>query len=204
MATPVRAVFWDLGGVILRTEDQTPRRLWERRLGLPEGALAEIVFDGEAARRAVLGRATADDVWQEVGARLALSPPEAARLRADFFSADQIDEALMTFIRHLARRVQVGMISNAWPEVGPLVRETWRIADAFEPLILSAEVGLAKPDPRIFQLALSRAGVDAGQAVFVDDFEENLAAARGVGMLAVPFRDSVQAREAVAALLERG
>jgi putative hydrolase of the HAD superfamily len=197
----VRVVFWDLGGVILRTQDQRRRRAWETRLGLAEGALAKRVFDGPASLEAMLGHASADDVWASVGTALGLSPVDRDRLRDDFFATDQIDEDLMRFVRGLRRRVRVGLISNAWLEVRRLLDSPWHIADAFDPLILSAEVGLVKPDAQIFHLALERAGVEASQAAFVDDFPENVDAAIGLGMQGVLFQTAHQARQEVESLL---
>ncbi len=197
----VRVVFWDLGGVILRTQDSSLRRGWEMRLGLGEGDLAMLVFDGPASREAMLGRASADDVWASVGTTLGLSPVDRPRLRADFFSTDRIDEDLMAFIRQLRPGVRVGLISNAWPEVRRLLESEWRIADAFDPLILSAEVGLVKPDERIFRLALERAEVQPSEAAFIDDFSENVDAALALGMRAVLFRSLSQTQGEIERLL---
>jgi HAD superfamily hydrolase (TIGR01509 family) len=202
MKSAIRAVFWDLGGVILRTEDHGPRRAWEARLGLAPGDLARLVFNGSASQETMLGRATSDSVWESVGASLGLTVSDRDQLRADFFSADRIDDELVAFIRGLRPRVRVGLISNAWPEVRRLLESTWRIADAFDPLVLSPEVGLVKPDPAIFREALVRAAVLPAQAAFVDDFPENVDAASALGMRGVLFRTSSQAREDVAQLLE--
>jgi HAD superfamily hydrolase (TIGR01509 family) len=68
-------------------------------------------------------------------------------------------------------------------------------------VIISAEVGLAKPDPRIYQLALERLGVDPPEAVFVDDFLRNVEAARAAGLHAVHFKGPEQARAELEQLL---
>jgi epoxide hydrolase-like predicted phosphatase len=193
----VTIVFWDLGGVILRTENPERRRAWEARLGLAEGDLAKIVFTGPASVEAMLGHASADDVWASVGSRLGLTVDERDILRADFFATDRIDEELVRFIRRIRPRARVGLISNAWPEIRGLLETQWDLADAFEPLVLSAEVGLAKPDPRIFRLALERAQVEPSQAAFVDDFPENVEAAAALGMRPVLFQTPKQAQDEV-------
>jgi putative hydrolase of the HAD superfamily len=198
---PVTTVFWDLGGVLLRTQDQGPRRAWELRLGLEAGALAKIVFDGPTSVAAMQGRASADKVWASVGKQLGLTPVDRQRLRSDFFAADEIDEDLMGFIRGLRPRARVGMISNAWTEVRHLLETTWGIAEVFDPLVLSAEVGLIKPGAGIFHFALERAQVHPSQVAFVDDFPENVEAALALGMRAVLFRTSRQAKAEVERLL---
>ncbi len=197
----VRAVLWDLGGVILRTMDWGPRSRWEERLGLAHMQLTRLVFESDASRRATLGQATDDDVWDSVAAALQLDPTTRDQLRREYFAHDKIDAALMEFIRGLRRHVRVGMITNAWPGVRRYLETEFQIADAFDPLIVSAEVGIAKPDPRIYQLALERIGVDASAAVFVDDSEANVIGARWAGMQAVQFSSTPQVIAAVRGLL---
>ena len=198
---PIRAVLWDLGGVILRTMDWSLRSRWEEQLGLPHMQLTRLVFESDASRRATLGQASDDDVWDSVAEALQLDPSTRDLLRREYFAHDRIDAALMEFIRGLRRRVHVGMITNAWPGIRRYLETDFKIADAFDPLIVSAEIGVAKPDPRIYQIALERLGVDASEAVFVDDFESNVAGARWVGMQAVQFSSTPQAMAAVRALL---
>lgn len=197
----IRAVVWDLGGVILRTMDWSLRSQWEDRLGLPRMQLTRLVFESDVSRRATIGQATDNNVWQSVADALNLDPSARDQLRRDYFARDQIDSTLMEFIRKLRSRVRVGMITNAWPDVRRYLENEFKIADAFDPLIVSAEVGLAKPDPRIYQLALERLGVQPAEAVFVDDFEDNVAGARWVGMQAVHFTSTLQAIAALRAIL---
>lgn len=197
----IRAVVWDLGGVILRTMDWSLRSQWEDRLGLPRMQLTRLVFESDVSRRATIGQATDNNVWQSVADALNLDPSARDQLRRDYFARDQIDSTLMEFIRKLRSRVRVGMITNAWPDVRRYLENEFKIADAFDPLIVSAEVGLAKPDPRIYQLALERLGVQPAEAVFVDDFEDNVAGARWAGMQAVHFTSTLQAIAALRAIL---
>jgi putative hydrolase of the HAD superfamily len=197
----IQAVFWDLGGVISRTEDRSSRAAWEARLGLPPGELDQIVFAGEMGRKAAVGQAGAADVWAWVAERLGLDPEQRENLRKDFWRGEVLDLELVGYIRGLRANYRTGLISNAWREIRQDIENEWRIADAFNDLIISAEVGLAKPDPRIYQLALKGLGVEASQAIFVDDFIENLEAASALGMHTVHFRNRTQAQQQVESLL---
>jgi putative hydrolase of the HAD superfamily len=197
----IRAVLWDMGGVILRTEDSSGRRRWEQRLGLAPGELAKIVFDGEGSRKAVVGRGTEDDIWTWVLGRLGLPESERHALAADFFSGDRMDQRLVGFIRSLRPRVKTGMITNAWPNVRNYLENEWHVADAFDRIVISAEVGLIKPDPRIYRMALEGLGVLPGEAVFVDDMPENITGAEAVGMHGIRFLTPDQAISEVRDLL---
>jgi epoxide hydrolase-like predicted phosphatase len=67
----------------------------------------------------------------------------------------------------------------------------------FDETVFSAEVGMAKPDARIYQLILNRLGVEPQEAVFVDDFIENVEGARHLGLHAIHFKNSPQALAAL-------
>jgi putative hydrolase of the HAD superfamily len=73
----------------------------------------------------------------------------------------------------------------------------WRalapVDDIFELVIDSAFVGVRKPDPEIYELALSGLGVAGDECLFIDDLERNCVAARAFGMRTVTYRDPDQA-----------
>jgi epoxide hydrolase-like predicted phosphatase len=188
----IKAILWDMGGVIVRTHDWSGRARWEEQIGLQPHELERIVFRGEMGKRATLGQAHSDDVWTWVLNRLGLSESDRHSLERDFFKGDKVDEELVTFIRSLRPTYLTGMISNAWLEARHWIENKWRIADAFDRIVISAEVGLAKPDPRIFHLTLDDFGVSPREAVFIDDFDENIKAARETGMYAILFHDPEQ------------
>lgn len=185
--TEIRAVYWDLGGVLLRTMDRARRRRWEDRLGLAEGELDLAVFGCAASRKATLGQGTSDAIWQEVQGRFHLSQPEIQTLSQDFFADDRLDLALLDVLRQLRPFYRIGMISNAWPDARRMLEEKLRISSYFDAVITSAEVGYAKPHPHIYRHALHVLDMAPEQATFVDDFTENIEAARALGMRAIHF-----------------
>jgi len=105
-------------------------------------------------------------------------PGMVARMFAMFDHAPD-----MNGLVYRARRcgVRTGLISNSWGNEYP--RDGWN--DMFECVVISHEVGLRKPDPAIFELAISTLGVSAGECVFVDDLHTNVAAAVEFGMIGV-------------------
>ncbi len=197
----IRAVIWDMGGVILRTEDHTFRTDLATRLGLDREGLERIVFDGEVSERATLGQIGVDELWQDICARLQLPPERLAELQQGFWGGDRLDTELVDYIRSLRPKYRSGLLSNAWLDMRQVLQERMHILDAFDEVIISAEVGLMKPDPRIFQLAVERLGAAPAEAVFIDDFPPNVRAAREFGLNAIRFRDPAQARAELEQLL---
>jgi epoxide hydrolase-like predicted phosphatase len=196
----ISAIYFDMGGVLLRSESEVARRKWEHKLGLPEGKLAEIVFENPAAALATVGQASTDEVWAEVGRQLALAPASLAELRADFFAGDAFDVDLLAFIRALRPRYKTGLISNAWPDT----RATTQLClntTIFDLLLFSGEERIRKPGPEIYQRALARLAVQPAEAVFVDDVLENVEGARAVGMAGIQFFNAAQVRAEIEALI---
>lgn len=197
----IRAVIFDLGGVLVRTTDPAPRARLAERLGLSPAELSRIIFDEESAYQATLGAITTQEHWEAVRRKLGLSPEEFPAVPAEFWGGDTLDQDLVDYLRALRPRYKTALLSNAWDDLRQVLEEHWKITDAFDEVFISAEVGLLKPDPRIYRLALERLGVAPQEAVFVDDFPENVAGARAVGMHAIQFRDPGQARAEVEAVL---
>jgi HAD superfamily hydrolase (TIGR01509 family) len=192
-----------MGGVILRTHNWRPRRKWEHRLGLRPGALEQLVFEGEVSRQAMLGRATVEEIWGSVAARLGLSQEDRKQLTSDFFAGDGFDTPLLDFIHGLRPAAKTALISNAWPSARAFL-EASLPPGVFDLMVISAEVGVAKPDPAIYCLALERLGVPAEAAVFVDDMPRNLEAAAAVGMRPVLFNGTIRTIEAVRGMIAVG
>lgn len=198
----VRAVFFDVGGVLLRAEDQSGRRKWEQRLGLPDDELARIVWRCDVSLRAMVGQATEADVWQNVATTFKLNGEQLRELIADFFSAERADAILIQFARDLRHRYMTGVISNAWATSRQIITDKFGLSDAFDIIVLSGEEGVAKPDARIYNIALERLGLPPTEAIFVDDLGENIAAARALGMRGVQFENTPQAIAAVRSQLD--
>ena len=188
-----KAVIWDLGGVIVRTLDHSGRARWEEKLGLPSRKLEELVFNGEIGRKASVGQASVDDVWNWVIEQLDLPQDSRTELERDFWKGDRVDRELVQFIHDLKPRYKIGLLSNAWPSLRNDLENIWLIADAFDEIIISAEVGMVKPDPRIYKHILERMRINPEETIFVDDLTENIAAAQAIGMQTIIFQNPTQA-----------
>jgi epoxide hydrolase-like predicted phosphatase len=188
----IRAVIWDIGGVLVRTEDYAPRQRLAERLGLSREALESLVFGGEMGQKAQLGAVSAQELLTYVCREVGYPVDEAAHFEQEFFAGDRVDEELVNYIRSLKRDYRTGIISNAWDDVRPMLEGGWKMADAFDQIVLSAEAKLVKPDARIYHLALEKLQVIPEEAVFIDDFARNIEGAQAVGMYAIQFRTSQQ------------
>lgn len=111
------------------------------------------------------------------------------------------NKPLLAYIAELKQSYKIGLLSNVasnWIRDHFLTSQEQKLFDAY---ILSYEVRMTKPDPRIFHLAAERLGVELGECLLVDDVERYGEAAKQVGMHFVHYQDFVQARAAIEHLL---
>ena len=199
----VRAIFVDLGGVLVRTEFQAPRQHLAERLDLEYENVVKLVFEGETSEQASLGRISEEEHWAAVMRRLRLPLSNADAVRDEFFAGDVVDRELLDHLRDLHETYKVGLISNAWSGLRPWIVKQ-KFDDVFDAMIISAEVGLMKPDPRIFELALEKLGVTAPESIFLDDFKAHVDGARELGIHAIQFGAHDQAIDELEKMLAAG
>jgi len=111
------------------------------------------------------------------------SPVEAAGLVGTMFADLELYELSMTSLvtRAHAAGVRTGLLSNSWGN--EYDRSDW--PEMFDAVVISGEVGMRKPEPEIFELAVVRMGLPAGECVFVDDMAHNIVAARQAGLAGI-------------------
>lgn len=200
--SPVRALIFDLGGVILRTENRASRAALAESLGMTYAALDAAVFQSQAMLQAECGLLSADDAWAAVVRSLNFPGEDVRAFRRQFFGGDQVDFALVAFIRSLRPAYATALLSNTTViDLSTWISEDLRIPDTFDVVISSASCRLVKPDPAIFHFALDMLHVQPEEAIFVDDAERNITAAAALGIRTVHFKSSTQARQEIQSLL---
>jgi epoxide hydrolase-like predicted phosphatase len=198
----INAIIWDLGGVLVRTSDYASRDALAARHGMERAALEELVYGEESGHQAQLGLIDVQQHWENVRTALGIPFEDVETFRGHFWRGDQLDGELVDFIRSLKGKYRTGLLSNAFSNLRQVIQETWHIEDAFDAIVISAEEGLIKPDPRIYQVALDRLGVKPREAVFIDDMLQNVEGARRMEMHAIHFRSPEQARREVSMLID--
>lgn len=193
----IQALIFDVGGVLLRTDDYAPRQQWEARLGLAAGGAEALVFNSEMGQKAQRGEVSETMLWQWIGEHLGISGQETAAFRTGFWAGDVMDWQLIALIRQLKIKLQTAVISNYADNLREELTHQFCIADAFDEIIISAEEQIMKPDPEIFHHALARLGRSPEEAVFIDDFKHNVQAAKDIGLAAIHFQPEINLAKAL-------
>ena len=195
-----RAVVFDLGGVLIHWD---PRLLYRKLLPSEDAVERFIttVCPSEWNERLDAGLSLDEGIAE----RIELFPHHEPLIR---LYAERFGEMMLPMHRSIAllhelaeRRVPLFALSNWAAETFERTHARFPFLSAFDGLVISGRIGLAKPDPRIFQHLLEAHGLSAGETLFVDDRASNVEAARAVGMGGLLFEGPALLR---AALVQRG
>ena len=138
----IRAIIFDLGGVLLRTADFTPRERLAKRLGMDRHALEELIFGGESGDRAQKGEISVQQHWENLAVQLGYSIQEVKSLVDEFFANDVLDLELVDYVRELHQLYKTALLSNAWDDLRQVITKRWHIEDAFDEMITDSQIGL--------------------------------------------------------------
>lgn len=192
-----KAVIFDWGGVLMRTHDYSWRRAWDSRLERPEGSVESVVHGIEAWEQAQLGEIAVEEYWGCVQAELSLTDAQLQRLRADFYRGDQLDLDMARLLRELkASGVKIALLSNNTPDLRAQIGDLG-LAEVFDSIMISSEIGVMKPDPQAYRRALAELDVAPSRAAFIDDSILNVDAARTLGLYPILFTSSLDVRAAL-------
>lgn len=181
----VKAIIFDCFGVIV---GQGFEHTYRSAGGDPK---QDRDFIDDMLGRANMGLINDEDFHSGMAAKLGLSMDD---WRQAVLSAEQPDSELLEYIKQLRANYKTAILSNAnHDSLDRKIGAPW-LETCFDKLVVSADVGMVKPDPRIYRLAAERLGVEPAECVFIDDLEIHIQGAQAVGMQAILYKDFVQLR----------
>lgn len=195
MAAP--AFLFDLGGVLIEWD---PRRVYRPYFSGPqelERFFAE-VCTSEWNRSLDAGRPMAEAVREKQA-----EFPQLAEPIGWWHSrwAEMLGGPMQETVDLLRELVEAGhpvcALTNWSAETFPIARARFPFLAWFAQIVVSGEVGLTKPDPAIFRLAIQRCGLEPADTLFIDDHAPNIATAQTLGFATHLFRDAKRLRGAV-------
>jgi epoxide hydrolase-like predicted phosphatase len=134
------------------------------------------------------GRLSENEFERRFANRLGLS--DASNLIEEMFRGMLPSEPMVAAVRGArAAGIRTGLVSNSWSTSH---YDRALLGELFDAVVISAEVGLHKPQPEIYLMGAERLGRSPERCVFVDDLRENCSGAEAVGMTAVLHRDPGQ------------
>jgi 2-haloacid dehalogenase len=195
------AVIFDLGGVLI---DWNPRYLYRRLFDGDDAAMETFLAD--VCSPEWNGQQDAGRTWAEAVEVLAADHPEQHELIEAYWHRWQetLGDAIAPTVEVLDELRREGTrliaLSNWSAETFPVARPRYPFLEWFEAIVISGEVGVAKPDRRIFEHVIDRHALDPAWTVFIDDSAANVRAAADLGFVAIRFETAEALRRELAGL----
>ncbi len=189
----IRAVVFDIGGVLEHTPSTGWVEKWEARLNLKPGELDERL-EG-VWRDGSVGNISEAEVKKRVGEILGLDPAQVEAFMDDFWEeyVGKLNVELASYFASLRPRYRTAILSNSFVGARRREQERYRFDEMCDLIVYSHEEGMEKPEQRIFELTCKRLGVQPEETIFLDDVEPHVAAAREYGIQAILFQNTTQA-----------
>jgi len=185
----INAVYFDLGNVILPVDGHRLANKLARHSPQTPNKILEAFWSNEITDQFERGEITPPDFFDYIARTCEISGlpfDQFIHLFNDIFNEDKDVIQLLSSIKS---KFKMGLISNTNPIHAPHLLKTFPFFSVFDGLWLSNEVGVRKPDPSIYRMALDRFGVQPSQAVFIDDLTPNVDAAGQIGMHGILYKN---------------
>ena len=202
----IKTILFDFGGVIIKTPNVRWIQRWRKAPGFnqdPEiSKMLTNPMKSEILRDVFLGKKPEEFVWVIIAERGHLSPRMVNLVRRHAFARFQLNKPFVRFMAELNNDYKTAILSNAGDQTRKVMEDRYHLHEIVDDIIISAEEGVVKPDPNIYQIAMERLNASPETSLFLDDMSENVLAARKFGMKAVQFINTKQAIRSVRDYLE--
>lgn len=193
----IKTVFFDVGSVLLSTSQASAFWLFVERKGIDVSAFKE--YHSKFDERLCKGQLTMKDFFAYVENNWdfkhgAFKEWEKIRLREV-----HINKRVLSLARKLRKKFKVGVLTNVYDHTATLNKKAG-LYKGFDPVIISCDIGMKKPDKEIFDFAVKKAKCKPEECILIDDMEENVRAAQSFGWKGIVFKDVNQLKSDLAAL----
>ncbi|HEV8132566.1 MAG TPA: HAD family phosphatase [Acidobacteriota bacterium] len=192
----IRALLFDMGNVLIRFDPHIAlERLRAKTLYSPN-QMVELLKQWPVILDYECGKIPTGEFFDALCSHLGLCDLNLEQFR-DIWSSIFSEEMLVrpSVLRSLKQRYRLMLLSNTNAIHFDFIRQRFPVLQEFDDLLLSYQLRLVKPDPRIFHETVRRSQLAPEEIFYIDDVEDNVAAARAIGILGVRFQNEAQLLE---------
>ena len=132
------------------------------------------------------GKISENELFNILGKLIQKTPEE---VKSEFKSYIKIDDKVVSLIKHLKPTYKLGLCTNSPSQLIRTILKSHDLTDLFDGIVVSSEIGITKPDQKIYELILKKLAVKAPDSVFIDDNSLHLGTAQALGMKTILFSD---------------
>lgn len=185
----IKAILFDFFGVIR----QDAFHMWLENHGYTRNDAP-----GDVSRRMDLGQINGEQFVAELAE---ISGQTLEEINAEFAQNERFNNEVISYVEELKEKYLIALLSNAESDYLRNILSEHELDLLFDIILISSEIGIAKPDKEMFELALDKLGVTAGESIFVDDQQKNIDAAEKLGIKGIQFEDIDSLRKSMDEIL---
>lgn len=190
----ITTIIFDFGGVLYKMPDSKGINKWLHLLGIKDNpVITEMLanpHESKLVKDICLGKIPEEHAWGMIGTKWSVNPALIQRIKRNYFSKRYLNRRIVRFMAALKDDFKLCILSNAGDQSRSLMTDVLHLDRFVDEIIISAEEGIIKPDPRIYQIAMDRLNTTPEHTLFIDDYLENIKAAERFGMKAIRFIDN--------------
>ncbi len=188
-------IIFDWGGVFCSPGNPYSHPRLQERAGKSANEIARLPEMKALSEPYYRGQITAKQFWRGVLSLLGITGMNEEELTAAYLDSYTLSPEMLDWPVRLRQHYRVGLLSNLTNEMMGHVLKEHHLRARFDELVFSNEVGLVKPDREIYKLIMQRMNTCPEECIFVDDSQENIAAAETLGMKGIHFLSPEQFEE---------
>jgi putative hydrolase of the HAD superfamily len=189
----IRAIVFDIGGVLEITPDLGVTAKWEKRLGLQPGEMDQRL--GDVWQGGSIGTISEEEVHKHIAEIMGMGETQVNALMDNmwrqYLGTPNVE--LMEYFRSLRPKYRTAILSNSFVGAREKEQERYHLDEMCDFIIYSHEVGVSKPDRRIYAMTCERLGLQPHEVIFLDDHQVPVDGAREFGIHGILFKDNTQA-----------
>jgi epoxide hydrolase-like predicted phosphatase len=203
----VRALVFDVGGVLEVVDDDAWPELWvhrwAERAGMSPEDLDAALLRHDPGGSVATGEVTEEQLRRMYAAALDLGDEEAEQMTREMWDAycGSLDVELRDFVASLRPGYRTAILSNSADGARREEQRRYGFEELVDLVVYSHEEGVAKPSPEIYERVTDRLAIRPDEVVFLDDVGENVEAAAALGWQAVQHRSTAESIRRITELL---
>lgn len=187
MNQKIKNLIFDIGGVIILNK-RIDFSKFDKEFSLEKSTMEKIVKT--CFRKKMTNKNFNEKSFFQENFSQLITWTDYQKILERIFEAEKTNKSILNWTQIKKKKYKIFLLTNNTAALNCLLKEKFKINYLFDFVFNSAEIGLAKPDPKFFRYLLEKIGASPEECLFVDDNPENIKSAENIGFLAILFENN--------------